>query len=209
MMQLSQKLGVFKGRLSIRVGSDNIVYLDNEKFLNKHESKFQLDDIDPCFENIKEFSLLSAAFTIIFIILSVVLCWYGTTYLTPPDDGIVFFFSIAFFIVAFISAIKAFKSKINLIRFKSNSGKPLFNILGNKPSESEAKAFSKYLANRIEGIRYNGDISSERMSEILEKHVTFLHEQGVLDEKEVHSALEKIKQKAKINVVNMTKFNTV
>ncbi len=208
-MQLSQKLGILKGRLIIRVGGDDVVYLDNEKFLNKRESKYLLDEIDPCYENFKQFSILSAGIAIISVILSAVCLWYGTTYLTPPNDGGMLFMAIAFFVVALISAVKAFKSRLNVICFKSNDGRQLFNILGNKPSENTAKEFAKSLANRIEKIRYNGDISIDRMSEILRKHVEFLHEQKILNEIEVKSALEKIENRTRPNVVNMATFDNV
>lgn len=42
-MQISQRLGLFGGKLSARVGSDDVLTIAHEKLLNKNEARYLLD----------------------------------------------------------------------------------------------------------------------------------------------------------------------
>lgn len=82
-------------------------------------------------------------------------------------------------------------------------------MLGNKPNEEKVKEFCDGLAQKIEGIRYRGEISGERFAAILTRHVDFLFEQNVLSDSEVKAAHERIKNKSKLSVVSFKKDEAV
>jgi hypothetical protein len=173
--------------------------------MNTSTTKYLLDNIDPRFESFKQFSVAAAFTSIACLVLSFCLGWYGITYHQPPDDGAYLFFSIIAFAGFFIAAVKAYRSKINIVCFNSHDGRRLFTIFGNKPSASDVERFCEALAKRIEQIRYNGDISSARMAVILKRHVEFLVEQNILDAAEAKTALDRIYSNSVISVLNFTK----
>lgn len=202
-MQISQRLGLFGGKLSTRVGSDDVLTIAHEKLFNKNETRYLLDHIDPRYDTLRRFSVASAVTSLISILLSAALLWYGKTYLVPPDDGVVLFFSGLLFITALIAGLKALRSRMNLVLFNSHDGRRLFTLYGNKPNAQEVTEFCLQLAKRIERIRYSGELSTERMSSILTKHADYLAEQGVLSEAEHKAVLSRIAKKGKPSVVSI------
>lgn len=201
-MQLQQKTGLLGGKLTITVDEQDVLSIEHKKFMNTIQNQFLLDNIDPQYGLFKGFSLASAVFAAISLIASIILLWYGKTYHSPPDDGAYLFFSILLFGAFLIAGVKAMKSRRNIIYFNSVDGERLFNILGNKPNPQKVHEFCNNLKNRIESIRYRGEISVERMQEILTRHVEFLYKHKVLNDAELNSALNRIKDKSKINVVD-------
>jgi len=203
-MEIIQKVGVFGRKFSVHVTENDELIFTNEKLFNKNTSKYLLDHIDPLYESYKQFSMAAAISSIVFLVLAVSLYWYGTTYLTPPNDAGFLFMSVIFFIAALIAGVKAIRSRLNVVCFNSHDGRRLFSLYGNKPSSNEVEEFCNNLKTQIERIRYNGEISNERLSEILAKHVDFLFENGVLSQTEKESALKKIENKTKLNVINLS-----
>lgn len=208
-MELIQKVGIFGGKFSVRITESDELIVSNEKLFNRNTSKYLLDHIDPLFESFKQFSMAAAITSIVFLVLAVSLLWYGRTYLSPPNDVGFLFMSGIFFIAFFIAGIKAIRSRLNIVCFNSHDGRRLFTLYGNKPNANEVELFCENLKKQIERIRYNGEISNERLSEILGKHVEFLFENGVLSQTEKESALNKIINKTKLNVVNLSSNNKV
>jgi len=203
-MEIIQKVGIFGGKFSVHITENDELIFTNEKLFNKNTSKYLLDHIDPLCESYKQFSMAAAITSIIFLALAVSLYWYGTTYLTPPNDAGFLFMSAIFFIGFLVAGIKAIRSRLNIVCFNSHDGRRLFSLYGNKPSANEVEVFCDNLKTQIERIRYNGEISNERLSEILGKHVDFLFENDVLNESERQTALNKINNKTKLNVVELS-----
>ena len=203
-MEIIQKVGVFGRKFSVHVTENDELIFTNEKLFNKSTSKYLLDHIDPLYESYKQFSMAAAISSIVFLVLAISLYWYGTTYLTPPNDAGFLFMSVIFFIAALIAGVKAIRSRLNVVCFNSHDGRRLFSLYGNKPSSKEVEEFCNNLKTQVERIRYNGEISNERLSEILGKHVNFLFENGVLSQTEKESALKKIENKTKLNVINLS-----
>ncbi len=208
-MKLSQRLGVLGGKLDISLGNDDVLVINHKKYLNVNESRYLLDHIDPRYELYKQFSLPAAIASGMFLVVAVFLWWYGKTYYQPPDDVGYLFMSIVCFVAFIISGVKAINSRVNVICFNAPDGRRLFSILGNKPNTKEVRRFSDALVKRIERIRYNGEISNERMADILEKHVEFLCEQGVLSLSEKKVAINRIQNKTKFNVVKLNESKNV
>jgi len=208
-MQLSQRLGMLGGKLDISLGNDDVLVINHKKYLNVNESKHLLDHIDPRYELYKQFSLPAAIASGMFFIAAILLWWYGKIHSQPPEDVGYLFISIVCFVAFIISGVKAIKSRVNVICFNAPDGRRLFSIFGNKPSIEEVKKFSDDLVKRIERIRYNAEISNERMADILEKHVEFLCEQGVLSLSEKKVAIDRIQNKTKFNVVKLNKNKNV
>jgi len=203
-MEIIQKVGVFGRKFSVHItGNDELIFT-NEKLFNKNTSKYLLEHIDPLYESYKQFSMAAAITSIIFLVLAISLYWYGTTYLTSPNDAGFLFMSVIFFVAALIAGVKAIRSRLNVVCFNSHDGRRLFSLYGNKPSTKEVEMFCDNLKTQIERIRYNGEISNERLSEILGKHVNFLFENGVLGESERQTAFNKINNKTKLNVVKLS-----
>lgn len=203
-MEITQKVGIFGGKLSVRINENDELIFTNEKLFNKNTSKYLLDHIDPLYESYKQFSMAAAIATIVFLALAVFLLWYGKINLTPPNDVGFLLMSGIFFIAAFITGVKTIRSRVNIVCFNSHDGRRLFSLFGNKPSVKEVKLFCNNLKKQIKKIRYNGEISNERLSEILGKHVEFLFENDVLSQTEKVNALKKITNKTKLNVVNLS-----
>lgn len=203
-MEISQKTGLFGGKVSVHVANNDELIFNHEKMFNKNTSKYLLDHIDPLFESYKRFSTIAAVMSVIFITLSIFLYWYGKTYFVPPEDVGYIFMSFITFVAALIAGIKAFKSRLNVVCFNGHDGRRLFSLYGNKPSVKEVEVFCDSLKRKIERIKYNGEISNERMKEILGKHVDFLFENNVLSQAERDSALNKIANKSKLNVVTLS-----
>ena len=203
-MELVQKVGLFGGKFSVHITENDELIFSNEKLFNKNTSKYLLDHIDPLYESYKQFSIAAAITSIVFLALAVSLLWYARTNLTPPNDVGFLLMSGIFFIASFIAGIKAVRSRLNIVCFNSHDGRRLFTLYGNKPSTNEVKLFCENLKTQIERIRYNGEISNERLSEILGKHVEFLFENDVLSQAEKENALKKIINKTKLNVVNLS-----
>lgn len=202
-MEFTQRIGIFQGKLRVIVGEDDILTFRHEKFLNKTEHRFLLDSIAPQFDVFKNFSLSALALSIASLFLAILSGWYGSHYFQPPDDGVYILFSVIFLATSVISGFKAYKSKINLICFNDTNGRRIFSLLGNKPKEVDVGRFCESLKKKIERIKYNGEISPERMAGILERHVAFLHEHQILNEQEAQIAIEKIKEKQKPKIVNI------
>ena len=203
-MELVQKVGLFGGKFSVHITENDELIFSNEKLFNKNTSKYLLDHIDPLYESYKQFSIAAAITSIVCLALAVSLLWYARTNLTPPEDVGFLFISGIFFIASFIAGIKAIRSRLNIVCFNSHDGRRLFTLYGNKPNTNEVELFCENLKKQIERIRYNGEISNERLSEILGKHVEFLFENDVLSQVEKESALKKITNKTKLNVVNLS-----
>ena len=202
-MEFKQKIGIFEGTLIVTVGDDDTLTFRHERFLNKVEYKYLLDNIDPKFDVYKSFSVPALVFSVVSFFLSIICAWYGRHYFQPPDDGIYIFFAIVFVVTSIVSGYKAHKSKVNLISFNNINGQRLFSMLGNKPSEAAIGRFCDDLKQKIERIKYNGEISPERMAGILERHVVFLYEHQVLTEQEALAAIDKIKEKQKPKIVHL------
>ena len=206
-VHLEQRLGIFGGKLKLYVNNEDVLIITHKKMLNTSITKYLLDNIDPRFESYKQFSLGAAITSIACLSASVFLWWYGKTYHQPPDDGAYLFFSFITFIASIIAGVKAYKSWVNIVCFNSHDGRRLFSILGNKPDSNKVEEFCRNLGKRIERIRYNGEISRDRMSEILKRYVEFLYENRVLNEIEVKSAIARISNKRNISVIEFEKKN--
>jgi hypothetical protein len=208
-VELIQKLSILGGKLKLHVGNDDVLVITKEKIMNTSTTKYLLDNIDPRCESYKQFSVVAAFTSIVCLALSIFFGWYGKTYHEPPDDGAYLFFSIITFFGFIITAVKAYRSKINIVCFNSHDGRRLFSILGSQPSSDEVTRFCEALAKRIEKIRYNGEISYERMAVILKTHVEFLYEQNVLNEIEVKTAIDRISSKTRFSVLNFADNESV
>ena len=204
-MEISQKKGMFGGKFSVQVTNNDELIFTHEKLLNKNTSKYLLDHIDPLFESYKQFSMAAAVSSVVFLLLSVFLYWYGKANFVPPEDVGYLFMSVIFFIASLVAGVKAFKSRLNVVCFNSNDGRRLFTLYGNKPSSEEVENFCDGLKKQIERIKYNGEISPDRMADILEKHVDFLFEHDVLSQADSDSAKKRIASKNKLNVVQISK----
>lgn len=208
-MEFTQKFGIFQGKLRVIVSDDDILTFRHERFLNKIENKFLLDSIDPQFDIFKRFSLSASILFITSLLLAILSGWYGSHYFQPPDDSVYILFTVIFLSTSVISGFKAYKSKINLVCFNDVNGRRIFSLLGNKPNETEVSKFCEALKKKIERIKYNGEISPERMAAILQRHVAFLHEHQVLNEQEAHTAIQRIKDKQKPRVLNFNDARNV
>jgi hypothetical protein len=203
-MKITQRAGFFGGKFTLHITSHDELVLTNEKILNKSTSKYLLDNINPLYESYKQFSMPAAIMSVVFMVLSIFLFWYGKTYFTPPNDVAYLFMSSIIFIAALVAGVKALRSRLNIVCFNSIDGRRLFSLFGNKPSTEEVEYFCEELKKQIERIRYNGEISSERMADILGRHVEFLYEHEVLSQAEKESALNKITNKTKFKVVSLS-----
>ena len=208
-MEITQKTGMFGGKVSVHITNNDELIFTHEKMLNKSTSKYLLDHIDPLFESYKQFSMAAAITSAVFLVLAIFLYWYGKTQFSPPEDVGYLFISGIFFIAALIAGAKAIKSRLNVVCFNSHDGRRLFSLFGNKPSATEVEKFCDGLKKRIERIKYNGEISNDRMLEILGKHVDFLFEHDVLNQSEREAALKKISSKSKLNVVKLSSKDNV
>jgi hypothetical protein len=208
-VELVQKLSIFGGKLKLHVGNDDVLVITKEKMLNTSTTKHLLDNIDPRCESFKHFSVAAAFTSIVCLVLSLFLGWYGKTFHEPPDDGAYLFISLITFFGFIITAIKAYRSKINIVCFNSHDGRRLFSILGSQPSSDDVNKFCEALAKRIEKIRYNGEISHERMAVILKGHVEFLFEQNVLNEAEVNAAIDRISSKTRVSILSFVNNESV
>ncbi|WP_156480554.1 hypothetical protein [Aquipseudomonas alcaligenes] len=208
-MEFTQKIGMFQGKLRIIVGDDDILTFRHERFLNKTEHRFLLDSIDPQFDVFKSFSLSALILSTTSLALAILSGWYGSHYFQPPDDGAYLLSAIILISISVISGFKAYKSKINLICFNDINGRRIFSLLGNKPREADIRRFCESLKKKIERIKYNGEISPERMAGILERHVAFLHEHQVLNEQEAQNAIERIREKQKPKIINLNDMRNV
>jgi len=202
-MKISQKTGLFSGKVTAHIANNDELIFTHEKMLNKNTTKFLLDHIDPLYESHKQFSTIAAVMSLTFFTLSIFLYWYGKSYFVPPEDIGYLFMSAITFIASLAAGTKALRSKLNVVCFKSHDGRRLFTLYGNKPSTKEVELFCKSLKNKIDKIKYNGEISSERMKEILSRHVEFLFENNVLSQTEKETALNKISNKTNLNVVKL------
>jgi hypothetical protein len=208
-MDLEQRLSFFGGKLKLHIGTDDVLVVTHKKMMNTSHTKYLLDNIDPRYESFRHFSISSAMTSIIFLTISVYSWWYGTTHHQAPDDGIYWFVSFISFIIFLTAGVKALQSRVNVVCFNAHDGRRLFSVLGNKPSTKYVKEFCDQLGKRIERIHYNGEFSSERTADILTKHVEYLFEQNILSESEVKLALDRISNKAKLNVVSIAKDEAV
>lgn len=208
-MELQQRLSIYGGKLNLSVNNDDVLVITHKKLMNSSTTKYLLDNIDPRCESFRQFSIIAAITSVACLTISICLVWYGKTYYEPPDDGAYLFFSFITFMAFLIAGIKAYRSRVNVVCFNSHDGRRLFSILGNKPNSKEVEVFCENLGKRIERIRYNGEISSDRMAEILKRHVEFLFEQSILNESETKSAIERISKKSKISVVDFSKKGSV
>ncbi len=204
-MDLEQRLSVFGGTLNVSVNNDDVLVIKHKKLMNTSTTRFLLDNIDPRYESFRQFSIISAITSVVCLITSLYLVWHGQTFYEPPDDGVFWLFAFISFAAFLMLGIKAYNSRVNIVCFNSHDGRRLFSILGNKPSSEIVEVFCEKLGKRIERIRYSGEISSDRMSEILKQHVEFLFEQSVLTEAEAKTAIERISSKSKISVVDFGK----
>ncbi|WP_339414468.1 hypothetical protein [Pseudomonas sp. EA_35y_Pfl2_R5] len=208
-MEFIQSIGFFKGKLKITVGSDDVLTLSQVKFLNKVENKFLLDNIDPQYDVYKNFSIGAFTTSTISLVLAILTTWYGSTYFQPPDDGPYLLTSGLLFMSFFFFGVNAYKSKISVVCFNGHNGQRLFSILGNKPNSEKVTMFCNEIKNRIERIKYNGEISAERMAGILEKHVEFLCEHQVLSSEEKAQAIARINTRKKPTVVKLHESKSV
>ncbi|MCP5426039.1 MAG: hypothetical protein H6970_13375 [Gammaproteobacteria bacterium] len=208
-MELEQRFGLLGGKIKVSVNNDDVLIITHKTFMNSNTNRYLLDSIDPRYESIRHFSVAAGASAVVYLALSVFFGWYGKTYYEPPDDGGWLFFSLITFVAFLIAAVKAYRSRINVVRFRSIDGNWLFSILANKPSAGDVENFCERLENRIERIRYRGAISNERMANNLRRHVEFLFAQKVLSETEARLALTRISNKFKLRVLNFTRDETV
>lgn len=208
-MEFVQNIGFFKGKLKITVGSDDVLTLSQEKLLNKIENKFLLDNIDPQYDVYKSFSIGAFSTSIISLALAILTTWYGNTYFQPPDDGPFLLTAGLLFMSFFFFGVNSYKSKINVVCFNGHNGQRLFSILGNKPSNEKVTVFCNELKSKIERIRYNGEISAERMAGILEKHVELLYENQVLSAEEKAQAIARINTRKKPTIVKFHESKNV
>lgn len=201
-MKLNQKIGILKGTLEIEVGSDDIIYITHANIFNKSTFKYSLDDIDPNFVTYNGFSFSASVISIASFVIGLSMLLFGMNFKQAPDDFIYYF---TFFILIFPAVgygVKALKSKVNLVTFNFRNGTRSFSLLGNKPNSEQVESFCKSLSARIGKIRYNGDISKDRLNEILKKHIEFIFENGLLNESEMENLKQKVDQKTKPNVVS-------
>jgi hypothetical protein len=206
-MKLIQKLGILKGSLVLNASSEDTLEITHKSIFTKSTNTYLLDNIDPRFTTYKGFSMQATIIAFIALLVSLISIWYGMTFLEPPADGGPFFLAFIMSLLAIGSGIKAFRSRVNVISFNSTQGNRIFVIPANKPSENEVLDFCNFLCERINKIRYNGDISKERLNEIIKRHIDFLHEQKIIDEAEMNSFKKRADNKISLTVVSMVSKN--
>lgn len=207
-MELIQSIGILKGKLKVTIGSDDTLTLSQIKPFNRMENKFLLDNIDSQYDIYKNFSIGAFIISTISLILATLIIWYGNTYFQPPDDGPFLLISGLLFMSFFFFGVKAYQSRINVICFNGHNGQRLFSILGNKPNSKEVITFCNEIKNRVERIKYSGEISAERMAGILEKHVEFLYEHQVLNSEERTQAITRINTRKKPTLIKIHNPNS-
>jgi len=206
-MKLIQNLGILKGSLVLNSSSDDTMEIMHKSIFTKSTSTYLLDNIDPRFTTYKGFSMPATIVALAALLVSLTSVWYGMTFLEPPEDGGPFFLALIMGLLAVGSGIKAFRSRVNVIYFNSTQGNRIFVIPANKPSENEVLDFCNHLCERINKIRYNGDISKERLNEILKRHIDFLHEQKIIDDNEANIFKKRADNKIALTVISMVSKN--
>lgn len=209
-MELIQKIGIFKGKIRITIDNDDTLTLRQDKLFNKIESRILLDNISPQFDFYKSFSIRAFSISIISLLAAIVLIAASESDIehanTATQDPF-WAFASGLAMVSFFFGVNAYQSRINAVSINNNNGQRLFLIHGNRPSEFEVRKFCEELKSRIERIRYNGEISEERMAAILERHVEFLHEHQVLSVEDKDQAISRIKVRRKSNIVRLATSN--
>jgi hypothetical protein len=206
-MKLLQKLGILKGSLLLNASADDTLEITHRSIFTKSTNNYLLDNIDPRFTTYKGFSMQATIVALLAFPVALISVWYGMNFLEPPADGGPFFLAFIMSLIAIFFGIKAFRSRVNVISFSSIQGNILFVIPANKPSESEVSKFCSYLCERINKIRYNGDISKERLNEIIKRHIEFLHEQKIIDEPEMNRFKKVADSKISLSIVTMESRN--
>lgn len=201
-MKLEQKTGLLGQKLKLSIKDNDTLVLTHKRFMNSSDVKYLLDDIDPKYDIYKEFSIAAAITSLIALLFALFLAWQGTT-VSAPEDGPYYFFSFLLVGAAAVAGMKAFNSRVNVIAFNAIDGRHLFSIFANRPDEATVQNFSDNLAKVIQKIRYSDDVSIERRSEMLLKHVEFLLEENVLNSSEATSAMKRITANNKAPVVKL------
>lgn len=201
-MKLEQKTGLLGQKLKLSIANNDTLILTHKRFMNSSNVKYLLDDIDPNYDIYKEFSIAAALTSLLAFLFASFLAWQSTT-VSAPEDGPYYLFSFLLVMAAVVAGIKAFKSRVNVIAFSAIDGRHLFSIFANRPDEETVQNFSDYLGKVIQKIRYSEDVSIERRSEMLLKHVEFLLEENVLSSSEASSAMKRITANKKAPVVKL------
>ena len=82
----------------------------------------------------------------------------------------------------------------DLVFFRADDGEELFKIRQQKQDATKPKAFADALAERIDSIRYPGNLSRADQLELYQKHLAFLFDEQVLSETEYQTILTRLEK---------------